>query len=105
MPDADRSEVQAPVILLESFHSGTMNTGLADYQRFFENMYKYGVPVYLTGLRRGISYESTSLYDKLNIQPVYDIAPIAAYMKLWMLMAAGREWNADILNRALGGDL
>ncbi len=100
-----RLEEASECILLESFHSGTMNTKLTDYQRYFEKMYEQGVPVYLTGLTRGVSYESTSLYEKLHIQPVYDIAPVAAYMKLWMLMAAGRKWSADMLNLPLGGDM
>lgn len=95
---------KASYILLESFHSGTMNTKLEDYQKFFEKMHEEGVPVYLTGIRRGISYESTSLYEKLNIKPIYDIAPVAAYMKLWMLYAAGRECDEGVLNTPLGGD-
>ena len=92
-------------ILLEGFHSGTMNTKLPEYQEYFEKMNENKVPVLLTGMRRGISYESTSLYEGLHIKPVYDIAPVAAYMKLWLLMAAGREWSADIMNRSLGGDV
>ena len=92
-------------LLLESFHSGTINTKLSDYRHFYNTMYKRDVSVYLTGIRKGLSYESTSLYERLNILPIYDIAPTACYMKLWMLMAAGRKQSADILNLPLGGDV
>ena len=95
----------ASYILLESFHSGTMNTKLEDYRKFFEKMHEEGVPVYLTGVRRGISYESTSFYEKLSIKPLYDLAPAAAYMKMWMLYATGKKCDEDVLNLHLGGDL
>ncbi|MBR1598194.1 MAG: asparaginase [Lachnospiraceae bacterium] len=97
----DRTEC----ILLEGYHSGTLNTRLTEYQSFYERMHELRVPVYLTGIRKGISYESTSLYQKLHIQPLYDIAPVAAYIKLWMLISAGRQWDSDILNLPLGGDM
>ena len=92
-------------VLLEGYHSGTLNTKLAEYQSFYENMYERGIPVYLTGIKKGISYESTSLYQKLHIEPLFDISPVAAYMKLWMLISAGRQWAGDILNLPLGGDM
>lgn len=97
----DRTEC----ILLEGYHSGTLNTRLTEYQSFYERMHELRVPVYLTGIRKGISYESTSLYQKLHIQPLYDIAPVAAYMKLWMLISAGIQWDSDILSLPLGGDM
>lgn len=92
-------------ILIEGFHSGTMNTTYSEYQRYYEEMYKKGIPVYLCGLTEGISYESTSLYEKLHIKPIYDVSPVAAYMKIWMLMAADRKCDEEIINSSLGGDI
>jgi hypothetical protein len=60
-----------------------MNTTYPEYQDYYEEMYKRGIPVYLTGISKGVSYESTSLYEKLHIKPIYDMAPVAAYMKIY----------------------
>ena len=92
-------------VLLESYHSGTMNTTYPEYQDYYEEMYKRGIPVYLTGISKGVSYESTSLYEKLHIKPIYDMAPVAAYMKIWMLMAVGRKCDEETINSSLGGDI
>ena len=76
-------------VLLEAYHSGTMNTELEQYRELFDTLYGNGVPVFLTGVKNGISYDSTSLYDKLHIIPLYEVAPVTAYMKLWMASAQG----------------
>lgn len=74
-------------VIHESYHSGTINTKLPDYHAFFQAAAKKGIPVFLTGVSEGISYESTNVYEQLHIIPLYGIAPVAAYVKLWMIMS------------------
>ncbi len=92
-------------VLLEGYHSGTINTKYPGYQEFFRMMDKEGIPVFLTGIKEGVSYESTSLFRELGIKPLYNMSPVAAYMKIWMMMAAGMDITPDSINKSLGGDL
>ena len=101
----DGAVTTSQFILLEGYHSGTINTKLNEYRDYYRKMYELGIPVFLSGVVDRVSYESTSVYDELHIQPVYYIAPVAAYMKLWMLACAGRDVSAKILMCPLGGDL
>lgn len=74
-------------VLIEAYHSGTINTEYSGYLTFFEEMKARNIPVFLVGVNKGIPYESTSVYEELGIVPIYDVAPVAVYMKLWMLAA------------------
>ncbi len=78
-------------ILHETYHSGTLNTADPEGKAFFEEAYKRGIPVYLTGVSEGISYESTSLFEELHLIPLYDMAPIAAYVSLWLLLSLSAD--------------
>ena len=71
-------------ILHESYHSGTFNTADSAGKAFFEEAYERKIPLYLTGVSEGISYESTRLFEDLHLIPLYDMAPIAAYVSLWL---------------------
>ena len=94
-------------VLHGSFHSGTVNTACEEARRFFAQAKEKGIPVFLTGVTRGVAYESTQAFAQLGIQPLFDIAPIAAFMKLWMLHAKdpnGRV-SAEQLLAPLAGDV
>lgn len=72
-------------ILLEGYHSGTLNTGGSALTDFCAEAGKHGVPVYLTGSEQGFFYESKLMFEKLKINVLPPASPIAMYMKLWML--------------------
>ncbi len=93
-------------ILHGSFHSGTCNTESEQAKRFFEQACMRGIPVFLTGAMRGTQYESTDAFSALGVQPLHGIAPIAAYMKLWMWDTLHPEQTAtsELLQRSLAGD-
>ena len=94
-------------ILHGSFHSGTLNTASAQALRFFGQARERGIPVFLCGVTRGAQYESTAAFDALGIQPLYGIAPIAAYVKLWMLhtLCPERPVTRELLQASLAGDV
>ncbi len=77
-------------IILNSYHSGTINTKSPEAVSFFAHAREKGVKVYLTGAMAGPEYESATLFEKLGIIPIRNISPISAYIKLWMLLCAGR---------------
>lgn len=72
-------------VLLEGYHSGTLNTYSNELTKFCLDAEKCGVPVYLTGAEQGFFYESKLMFEKLKIEVLPPASPIAMYMKLWML--------------------
>ncbi len=91
-------------ILHGSYHSGTINSKSESGQRFFAEAAKRKIPVFLSGVSEGASYESTSLFEDLQIVPLPVMSPVAAYVKLWMGLAAGLE-PKNLMSRSLGGDI
>ena len=90
-------------ILLSSYHSGTTNTKSKTALDFFEHSKELGIKVYLTGVDNAPEYESTILFKNLGIIPLKNIAPIAAYVKLWLLSC--NENFEKYLYCSLGGDI
>lgn len=91
-------------ILLESYHSGTINTADEALRNFCLYAKKINIPVFLTGSRQGFFYESKVLFDELSVKILPPVAPIAAYMKLWILACNGFD-IAESFKKSLGGDL
>lgn len=67
-------------VLLEGYHSGTLPT---EDKAFLEFCKKCSSPIYLSGLSDEIRYESTKLYEQLNIVVLEKQSPIYAYISLW----------------------
>lgn len=88
------------VVLLEGYHSGTLNTDGSELTKFCLDAEKCGVPVYLTGAEQGFFYESKLMFEKLKINVLPPASPIAMYMKLWML----KKDRLDDVFLPCGGD-
>ncbi len=91
-------------LLLNTYHSGTLDTKSHAAVSFYERMKAKGVRVFAAGVAKGPEYESATLYDELGITPIYNISPVAAYMKLWLLSSSGEEAE-KYLHIPLGGDM
>lgn len=87
-------------VLLEGYHSGTLNTDSNELTKFCLDAEKCGVPVYLTGAEQGFFYESKLMFEKLKINVLPHASPIAMYMKLWML----KKDRLDDVFLPCGGD-
>ncbi len=92
-------------ILHTSFHSGTINTVSSEAKRFFAEARERNVPVFLTGVTRGDAYASAGAFAALGITPLYHIAPVAAFVKLWMLSLKHETVTAEMLGASLAGDI
>ena len=94
-------------ILHTSYHSGTVNTESTVAKAFFAAAKAAGVPVFLTGVEPGAAYDSTRLFAEMGIAPLYNIAPIAAFVKLWMLTTKYKDTfiTREMLQQSLGGDV
>ena len=96
---------QVRYILHGSFHSGTVNTISDEAKRFFAEARERNISVFLTGAAQGDAYESTRAFAALGIKPLPPIAPVAAYMKLWMLSLRHERVTAAMLAAPLAGDI
>lgn len=94
-------------ILHDSYHSGTVNTASPAAIDFFEQAKARGVRVFLTGVAHGAAYESTRPFQRLGVEPLFGIAPIAAFLKLWLLSAANPRVpiTAEVLQASLAADV
>jgi L-asparaginase len=71
-------------ILLDSFHSGTINTSDEELFSLANIASENDISVYLIGLGTGVSYETTRLYAELGISVLPEMSPVTAYMWLWL---------------------
>lgn len=75
-------------VLLEGYHSGTLNTSDKGLIRLCRKASEENIPVFLTGDPKGFEYETKQNYASLEIVSLPPAAPIAAYVRLMMLPEA-----------------
>ncbi len=98
-------ESQVRYVLHHTYHAGTLNTADPEAKRFFALARARGIPVFVTGVTAGTAYESAATFGELGLVPVWGIAPIAAFVKLWLLHQKYGKVTGELLQRPLGGDL
>lgn len=74
-------------IILKSYHSATLNTDSENFVNFCKSANKKGIPVFVTGTKGGAGYESTRIYNELNIIPLPYGTFISAYVKMWIAIS------------------
>ncbi len=82
-------------ILLDTYHSGTLCTDSTELKDMLLDAKARNIPVFLTGAEKRTGYESTKVYDELNIKVLPKASPIAMYMKLWLLVST----NCDNISK------
>ena len=94
-------------ILHTSYHSGTVNTEGEQVKAYFAAAKKAAITTFLTGVAPGAAYDSTRLFEELGIVPLYNIAPIAAFIKLWLLTVKYPDTSitCDMMQRSLAADV
>ncbi len=94
-------------VLHESYHSGTVNTACSAARNFFEAVGARGIQVFLTGVAESVPYDSTRVFQALGIALLCGIAPIAAFVKLWLLSSENPQIKitADMLQASLAADI
>ncbi len=76
-------------IIMEAYHSGTLCTSDDSSNGLWEFTSKAtenNIPIFLSGMPDGLSYESTSVFSSLNIKILPPASPIAMYMKAWLIL-------------------
>ena len=90
-------------VLISAYHSGTINTASSKAKEFFIDAKNKGIKVFICGVTYGIGYQSTEFFKEYNVLPIYDISPISAYVKLWLISSLNLDLS--LLNKSLGGDV
>ena len=91
-------------VIFNTYHSGTLDTKSSAARAFFKRAKERGIGVYAVGVNDGADYESTLLFKKFGIMPLVKIAPISAYVKLWLLSSAEADVDS-LMMRSLSGDI
>ena len=91
-------------VIVNTYHSGTLDTRSEAARSFFSDAKKSGVSVFATGVSGGRQYVSATLFEELGIQPIRNISPVAAYVKLWLGDSMGIS-PREIFEKSLSGDL
>lgn len=81
-------------VLLQPYHSGTLNTESADFAAFCGEASKRGIPVFLANVASGTAYSSAKNLDALGIIRLPLCGAIPVYMKLWLAISTGAELTA-----------
>lgn len=102
--DWENVGMQCRAILLSTFHSGTLNTKNEEWKRFILRANEKKIPVFLVGVEGQTAYESKREFSMLGIHLLPKISPIAAYIKLGMLLASSNDL-VEYCQKSLGGDL
>ena len=91
-------------IIINTYHSGTLDTTSERAREFFLSCAERGIPVYAAGATGGPDYASASEYGALSIIPLTDMSPVAAYVKVWMLSCSGADVQT-YMPLSLSGDV
>ena len=91
-------------VLLNTYHSGTLNTKSREAIEFFDSARKKGVKIYASGASNGAIYSSAESFAALGITPIRSLSPIAAYVKLWLISSLGKN-TEELLDASIGGDV
>ena len=91
-------------VILNTYHSGTLNTKSQNTVDFLNSAREKNVTVYATGVSDGAQYSSAREFDKLGIVPIKNLSPIAAYVKLW-LIASMKKDAVNLIQASICGDI
>ena len=70
-------------ILFKTYHSATLNTANEKFIDFCKKAKEMNVPMFVSGPESDTNYESTKIYNDLNINILPYGTFISTYMKLW----------------------
>jgi hypothetical protein len=82
-------EVRA--VILNPYHSATLATANEGLKSFCQRAKDADIPVFVSGMRKDVGYESTRLFEKLSIFPLPYGTLVFSYMKIWAKISRGEN--------------
>lgn len=74
-------------VLIDTYHSGTFPIADGKLAAFLDEAKEKQIPVFVTGVLNGMTYETTKLYTEKEAHVLPQASPIAMYIKLWLLLS------------------
>lgn len=78
-------------VVLNPYHSATLNTSSECLQGFCSLAKEKNIPVFVVNTHEGIAYESTKEYNELGIISLPFCTFVSAYVKLWLAVSSGYD--------------
>lgn len=78
-------------VILNPYHSATLDTANEKLHAFCAQANEAGIPVFVSNVKSGISYESTKLFEDLGVISLPYGTYISAYVKIWAAISLGRN--------------
>ena len=91
-------------VLLKPYHSGTLNTDSENLTAFCKRAEEKGIPVFVSGVKGGIGYESSKAFEDLGLIPAPYSTFISLYVKLWAAVSRG-EALEEAANNAIANEI
>lgn len=91
-------------VILNTYHSGTLNTKSQALIDFLSEAKLKNVKVYVTGISNGAQYSSAEIFGELGIEPLKNISPVSAYVKLWLLTSTKKD-PTKFMSVSICGDM
>lgn len=82
---------QIKAIIFNPYHSATLDTANAQLKAFCKRAAEKGIPVFVVNVKEGIRYDSTNLFDEMNITVLPYSTFVSAYVKTWMAISLGEN--------------
>lgn len=77
--------------ILKPYHSATLDTANENLHVFCRKAKEKDIPVFVVGVKSGVAYESTKLFDNIGVTPLPYGTFVSAYMKIWAEMSIGKN--------------
>lgn len=77
-------------VIINPYHSATLDTANEKLRIFCAKANKNNVPVFVTGVRSEICYESTKAFESIGIRPL-TCSFVSAYMEIWAVISLGKD--------------
>ncbi len=78
-------------IILKPYHSATLNTKSEELAELCRRAKEKEIPVFVSGVKSGVAYESSKLFGYLNIKAAPYSTYVALYMKVWAAISLGED--------------
>lgn len=85
-------------ILFKPYHSATLDTANENLKTFCKKANDKQIPIFVLSPYSNTNYESTKIYEQLNITPIPYCTFISAYIKLWIANSLGYDVKEFINN-------
>ncbi len=79
-------------VLIRPYHSGTLNTGSANFRAFCKRASEKQIPLFVVDVEKGESrYASAKAFDELGLTVLPLCSFVPMYMKLWLAVSLGAD--------------